>query len=204
MAAHQESLPTAIARPRRAKPVDNRNRAGWTLAGPFFVLYMMFLLWPVLAAAWKSLFSDSLAGGNADFRGFGNYSELLHDSDFWAAMWHTVWFTVLSTVPLVLLPLGLALLVHRVSRHQWLFRLAFFAPYVLPVSVVVLIWNWLYQPGFGLIDSYLTSLGLGTVNWLGQVGVAMVSVVIATVWWTVGFNFVLYLAGLQEIPREIY
>jgi multiple sugar transport system permease protein len=104
----------------------------------------------------------------------------------------------------VLLALGLALLVSRVARGQWLFRLAFFAPFVLPVSVVVLIWNWLYQPGFGLINSYLTSLGLSEVNWLGQVGVAMLSVVIATVWWTLGFNFVLYLAGLQEIPRELY
>jgi multiple sugar transport system permease protein len=106
--------------------------------------------------------------------------------------------------PLVLVALGLALLVSRAHRLQWLFRLAFFAPYVLPVSVVVLIWNWIYQPGFGLINSYLSGLGLGEVNWLGQPFVAMVSIVIATVWWTVGFNFVLYLAGLQEIPRELY
>ncbi len=119
-------------------------------------------------------------------------------------MWHTLLFTLLSTPPLVLLALGLALLVSRVARGQWVFRLAFFAPFVLPVSVVVLIWNWLYQPDFGLINSYLNSLGLGQVNWLGQPFVAMVSVVIATVWWTVGFNFVLYLAGLQEIPRELY
>ena len=119
-------------------------------------------------------------------------------------MWHTALFTLLSVPPLVILALGLALLVTRARRLQWLWRLAFFAPYVLPVSVVVLIWNWLYQPGFGLINSYLTSLGLSEVNWLGQPGVAMIAVVIATVWWTVGFNFVLYLAGLQEIPRELY
>ena len=115
-----------------------------------------------------------------------------------------VLFTILSTPPLVLVALGLALLVSRARRLQWLWRLAFFAPYVLPVSVVVLIWNWIYQPGFGLINSYLTGIGLGEVNWLGQPFVAMLAVVIATVWWTVGFNFVLYLAGLQEIPRELY
>ncbi len=119
-------------------------------------------------------------------------------------MWHTALFTLLSVPPLVLLPLGLALMVSRVRRLQWLFRLAFFAPFVLPVSVVVLVWNWMYQPGFGLINSYLTSLGFAEVNWLGQPGVAMVSAVIVTVWWTFGFNFVLYLAGLQEIPRELY
>jgi multiple sugar transport system permease protein len=204
MAVRQESLPTAVARPRREKSVNDRNRAGWGLAAPFFVLYIMFLLWPVAAAAWKSFFSDSLAGGEATWRGLGNYGELLGDADFWAAMWHTVWFTILSTVPLVLLPLALALLVHRVARHQWAFRLAFFAPYVLPVSVVVLIWNWLYQPGFGLINGYLTKLGLAEVNWLGSETIAMISVVIATVWWTLGFNFVLFLAGLQEISKELY
>jgi multiple sugar transport system permease protein len=170
---------------------------------PFFLLFVLFLLWPVLSAARTSLFDESLVG-HSTWRGLKNYSELLGDSNWWAAMWHTALFTILSTPPLVLIALGLAILVSRVSRLQWLWRLSFFAPYVMPVGVVVLIWNWLYQPGFGLINSYLTSLGLGEVNWLGQPGVAMIAVVIATVWWTVGFNFVLYLAGLQEIPRELY
>jgi multiple sugar transport system permease protein len=202
MAVSAESLPrtaTRSAAGRRAHP----ERWGWLFSSPFFVLYILFLLWPVIAALRTSLFDESLVGHTA-WRGLKNYSELLHDANFWQAMWHTLQFTLLSTPPLVLLALGLALLVSRVARGQWLFRLAFFAPFVLPVSVVVLIWNWLYQPGFGLINSYLTSLGLSEVNWLGQVGVAMLSVVIATVWWTLGFNFVLYLAGLQEIPRELY
>lgn len=207
MATRQESLPTAAldTRPRGARSTkrDDRERSGWALTTPFFVLYFLFLLWPVLAAAWKSFFSDSLAGGNTAFRGLGNYGELLNDGDFWAAMWHTLWFTLLSTPPLVLLPLVLALMVNRVAKGQWLFRLAFFAPYVLPVSVVVLVWNWLYQPGFGLINGYLTKLGLAEVNWLGSEGIAMISVVILTVWWTLGFSFVLFLAGLQEIPREL-
>jgi multiple sugar transport system permease protein len=193
------STPTKTRRAR-----DPRSgRGGLIFTAPFFVLFMLFLLWPVVSALRTSLFNDSLAGGSS-WAGLDNYSELLKDSNFWAAMWHTAFFTLLSVPPLVLLALGLALLVSRVGRIQWLFRLAFFAPYVLPVSVVVLIWNWLYQPGFGLINSYLTSAGLAEVNWLGQPGVAMIAVVIATVWWTVGFNFVLYLAGLQEIPRELY
>jgi multiple sugar transport system permease protein len=179
------------------------GRAAVLFTTPFFVLYILFLLWPILAAARTSLFDASLSG-HESWAGLRNYTDLLNDSNFWAAMWHTALFTLLSTPPLVLVALGLALLVSRVHRFQWLYRLSFFAPYVLPVSVVVLIWNWLFQPGFGLINSYLTSLGLSEVNWLGQPFVAMVAVVIATVWWTVGFNFVLYLAGLQEIPRELY
>src|SRR4051812_34127920 len=166
MAADPGTLPgSAVAAPRRRSTRrEDRERAGWGLATPFFVLYFLFLMWPVLAAAWKSLFSDSLAGGSADFRGLGNYGELLGDADFWASMWHTLLFTLLSTPPLVVIPLALALLVNRVAKGQWLFRLAFFAPYVLPVSVVVLIWNWLYQPGFGLVNGYLTKLGFAEVN----------------------------------------
>jgi multiple sugar transport system permease protein len=207
MAVQHESVPTTLlSQPGHGRaPKDaKRTRAGWLMTTPFFLLYFLFLLWPVISAAWKSLFSDSLAGGSSSWRGLGNYGELLGDSDFWWAMWHTLWFTVLSSVPLVVLPLALALLVNRVAKGQWLFRLAFFAPYVLPVSVIVLIWQWLYQPGFGLINGYLTKIGLEEVNWLGAQGTAMIAVVIATVWWTLGFNFVLFLAGLQEIPRDLF
>ncbi len=206
MATSQEILPQQATRSRASRtPARNpRAKAGWALTTPFFAIYFLFLLWPVLAAAWSSLFSDSLAGTNESWRGLGNYGELLGDADWWASMWHTALFTLLSTPPLIILPLALALLVNRVAKGQWLFRLAFFAPYVLPVSVVVLVWNWLYQPGFGLINGYLTKLGLAEVSWLGQEGTAMLAVVIATVWWTFGFNFVLYLAGLQDIPKELY
>jgi multiple sugar transport system permease protein len=200
-AARPYSRPLARARPRARNPRGGRVALPFT--APFFILFTLFLCWPVLNALRTSLFDDSLVG-DASWAGLENYRELLADPNFWASMWHTALFTLLSVPPLVLLPLGMALLVSRVSRLQWLFRLAFFAPYVLPVSVVVLLWNWLYQPGFGLINSYLTALGVAEVNWLGQPGVAMVSAVIATVWWTFGFNFVLYLAGLQEIPRELY
>jgi multiple sugar transport system permease protein len=206
MTSATESLPRTATRerttPRRSRD-PRSSRLAVVFTGPFFVLFVLFLFWPVLSALRTSLFDESLVGGSS-WAGLSNYTELLNDPDFWWAMWHTALFTLLSVPPLVLLPLGLALLVSRVSRLQWLFRAAFFAPFVLPVSVVVLIWNWLYQPGFGLINSYLTSLGFSEVNWLGQPGVAMVSAVIVTVWWTFGFNFVLYLAGLQEVPRELY
>jgi multiple sugar transport system permease protein len=201
-AAHP--LSRAAARTRGHRIRDPRTGGVALLfTAPFFVLFVLFLFWPVLSALRTSLFDDSLVGATS-WAGLENYSELLDDPNFWAAMWHTALFTLLSVPPLVLFALGLALMVSRVGRMQWLFRLAFFAPYVLPVSVVVLVWNWLYQPGFGLINSYLTGIGLDEVNWLGQPGVAMVAAVIATVWWTLGFNFVLFLAGLQEIPRELY
>jgi multiple sugar transport system permease protein len=91
-----------------------------------------------------------------------------------------------------------------VARAQWLFRLAFFAPYVLPSATMALIWYFLYSPELGLIDSLLSGIGVGPAALLGNPGTALPAIALATVWWTVGFNFVLYLAGLQEIPRELY
>ena len=179
--------------------------AGLGFVLPFLVAYGLFLIWPVIQGFRMSLFNWSLTGsGTSEFLGLSNYREALADDNFWSSIWHTVLFTLLSTPPLVVLSLILALLANRVIPARWLFRLAFFAPYLLPSSVVALIWVWLYQPGFGLINNYLTGLGLNEVGWLSDVDVAMVSIVITTVWWTIGFNFVLYLAGLQEIPPDIY
>jgi multiple sugar transport system permease protein len=196
-----------IAQRTRTKG-DTEHRTdltGYLFVLPFLIAYGLFLVWPVILGLRMSFFDWSLVGtGTTDFLGLANFRELFGDPDFWASLWHTILFTLLSTPPLVLLALGLALLANRAVPARWFFRLAFFAPYVLPVSTVALIWVWLYQPGFGLINSYLVSLGLPEVDWLAGENVAMISVVIATVWWTIGFNFVLYLAGLQEIPEEYY
>ncbi|HEX6710395.1 MAG TPA: sugar ABC transporter permease [Rubrobacter sp.] len=200
MAARAETAQqTKVNRGRRT------DLTGYLFVLPFLIAYGLFLVWPVILGLRMSFFDWSLVGtGTTDFLGLANYRELFGDPDFWASLWHTILFTLLSTPPLVLLALGLALLANRAVPARWFFRLAFFAPYVLPVSTVALIWVWLYQPGFGLINSYLVSLGLPEVDWLAGENVAMISVVVVTVWWTIGFNFVLYLAGLQEIPEELY
>jgi multiple sugar transport system permease protein len=136
--------------------------------------------------------------------GFQNYSQALHDPDFWAALWHSVEFTIITTPPLVVFGLALALLANRAMPGRSLFRMAIFAPFVLPVTVVTLVWGWLYQPSFGLINGYLAQLHLPTFAWLTDTRTAMPAVAITTIWWTIGFNFLLYLAGLQAIPREYY
>jgi multiple sugar transport system permease protein len=202
LAARAETAQQTRAMGERERRTD---LTGYLFVLPFLIAYALFLVWPVLLGLRMSFFDWSLVGtGTRDFLGLANFTELFGDPDFWASLWHTILFTLLSTPPLVLLALGLALLANRAVPARWFFRLAFFAPYVLPVSTVALIWVWLYQPGFGLINSYLVSLGLPEVDWLAGENVAMISVVIATVWWTIGFNFVLYLAGLQEIPEELY
>jgi multiple sugar transport system permease protein len=172
---------------------------------PFSVLYLLFLVLPSLYALVMSFFQTSLVRpGLSAFAGLDNYREVLTSLDFWASVAHTVLFTVFTTPPLVLIALLLALLADRVRRGRWVYRLVFFAPYVLPSTVVFLIFSWMYTPGFGLIDSYLGRIGLAPIAWLTQPRLAMAAVVLMTVWWTLGFNFILYLAGLQDIPRELY
>jgi len=181
--------------------------AGWGFVLPFLIVYGLFILWPILLQLRMSFFDWSLAGvGTNTFLGLRNYTELFGDPDFWASLWHTAYFTILTTPPLVIGALFLALLVNRVRFGQWFFRSAFFAPFVVPVSVMSLIWIWLYQPGFGLINGYLAKINpdWADIGWLTNADIAMISMAIATVWWTIGFNFVLYLAGLQEIPQDVY
>ncbi len=171
---------------------------------PFLIFYLLFLIWPVILGLRMSFFNWTISGlGASDFIGLTNYGEVFADSAFWQSLGITVLFTIISTPLLVIIALALALLVNRAIPAQWLFRTVFFAPYVLPVSVVALIWSWLYQPGFGLINGTLALLSLSGPGWVSDPNVALISVVILTVWWTLGFNFVLYLAGLQQIPQEL-
>ena len=206
MTAPSVSLPRTAARSTQTRAA--RPRRGWGnigLLAPFMIFYILFLVGPLLYDIVMSFFNTSLVlPGLGSFAGLANYRELLGDSRFWQAMWHTIEFTLISTPPLVLIPLFFAIVVNRISHGQWFFRLAFFLPYILPSAVIALIWTWLYEPGYGLIDGFFSLLGLGAPGWLSSPSVAMYSIVIVTVWWTIGFNFVLYLAGLQDISRDLY
>jgi multiple sugar transport system permease protein len=120
-------------------------------------------------------------------------------------MWHTLQFTLYTTPPLVILAFVFAVLTNRMNRGQWFFRLAFFLPFILPSATISLIWLFVFTPGTGLWETTLGLLGIPPgPGVLANPDTAMIGIAIATVWWTLGFNFVLYLAGLQEIPRELY
>ncbi|MFC5171980.1 carbohydrate ABC transporter permease [Streptomyces mutomycini] len=182
-----------------------RRRAGRRGPGPLFVLpfavpFVLFLVWPVLQGLWMSFTDSSLALRATSFVGLDNYAEAFGDPDVWSSLGNTVFFTAASSIPLVLIALAMALLVHSGLAGQWVWRLSFFVPYLLPVTVVTLIWTWLYQPDVGLGNELLGTLGLEPVGWLSDEAVAMWSVAALTVWWTVGFNFLLYLAALQSLP----
>lgn len=198
---------TGVQSATRAQEKSRRWRTDLVGVGfvlPFLIVYALFLVWPIILGLRMSFYNWTISGlGSSDFIGLTNYVELFRDPSFWQSLVVTLLFTVISTPLLVIIALALALLVNRAIPTPWLFRTIFFAPFVLPISVVALIWNWLYQPGFGLINGMLTGLGLKEVGWLSDPNIALISVVVMTVWGSIGFNFVLYLAGLQQIPQEL-
>ncbi|MDP4332988.1 sugar ABC transporter permease [Curtobacterium sp. A7_M15] len=183
-----------------------QGRSGWLFLAPFGLFYLAFLLGPTIWMIVSSFFNTStVRTGLGTFAGFANYAEMLGRDDFWSSLWHTLQFTLYTTPPLVILAFLFAVLTNRMNRGQWFFRLAFFLPFILPSATISLIWVFIFTPATGLFASIQSALGLTPgAGVLSSPNTAMIGVAIATVWWTLGFNFVLYLAGLQEIPRELY
>ncbi|GGQ18474.1 carbohydrate ABC transporter permease [Streptomyces mutabilis] len=199
-AEDRTASPAVAAGGRRPALRRVRSGNGLVFVLPFLLVFGLFMVWPIVQGLWMSFTDSSLALRDTDFVGFGNYAEAFGDPDVWSSLGNTVFFTVVSSVPLVLVALAMALLVHSGLAGQWAWRLSFFAPYLLPVTVVTMIWAWLYQPELGLGNQLLDALGMAPVGWLSDDSVAMWSVAALTVWWTVGFNFLLYLAALQSLP----
>jgi multiple sugar transport system permease protein len=195
--------------PRRAErtPTDERTLripTGLWFVVPFLVLYVAFLVVPVVLGLGISFFDQSLTGGAIEFIGWANYAELFTDQAVWASLWNTAKFTLWSTPPLVVLALVMALLTNRKMPARWLFRLAYFMPVLIPVTVVTTVWSWMFRTESGFLNGMLEGIGLEPVDWLGEPRTAMMAVIILTTWWTVGFNYLLYLAALQGIPPELY
>lgn len=187
---------------RARTPVASRGAIWFTV--PYLVVFGLFLVWPIVYGLWMSLTDQSLAATRVRVVGLDNYVEALTDPEVWSALGNTVLFTVISSIPLVVLSFVLAYLVSTGLPGQWLWRLAFFAPYLLPVSVVTGIWGMVYVNDFGLINGLLARLGGEQIPWLSDKHVAMWAIALLTVWWTVGFNFLLYLSALQAIPDHVY
>lgn len=177
---------------------------------PFLVLFVGFVLAPALWGIWISLHSWNPLLPIHRFIGLTNYAQLftpgsLTSGDFWASMRATAIFTVASVPFLVVIPLFIAVLLNQNLRGGSIFRAVFFAPYVLGVAVVGVVWRYLLDPQNGVINNLLDSIGI-TQNfpWTVDVPWAWISLVGVTVWWTSGFNMVIILAGLKGINTELY
>ncbi|GHC99626.1 carbohydrate ABC transporter permease [Zhihengliuella salsuginis] len=189
--------PTGVKRFREA-------RVAWIFLAPFMIAFLLFLVWPILHGFYLSFTDQSLTGAGGGFVGGANYAEAFGDATMWRSLANTVLFTLMSTVPLVAIALVMALLVDTGLPGQWLWRLSFFMPYLLASTVISQIWVWIFNPSVGAANELLRAVGLEPIAWLQNESTNLTAIVIATVWWTIGFNFLLYLAALQNIPGHQY
>ena len=195
--------------------VASRRRQPFSLTPYLFILphlifFTAFLAWPFVYGLYISFFEfDFLRPEHRPFVGLKNYQNLFTSSsiqfdDFWRAMGNTGEFLLWSVPPLVILALLLAVLLNGRFRGRNLFRTIYFAPYALSVTVAAVLWWWIFQSQGGLINHYLEQWGWATPNWLSSMPEAWIAITIATIWWTIGFNTVIFLAALQEIPQTLY
>jgi multiple sugar transport system permease protein len=176
---------------------------------PYLVLFLTFVIVPAVFGIWISLHNWDFLLPGKPWVGLANYTALFDPESvqfepFWHSMRATGIFTVASVPFLITIPLGLAVLLNRTFPGRTFFRAVFFAPYVLGVAVIGLMWRYLLDPSFGAVNGLLGLVGIPPVNWITAQPWAFVSLVLVTIWWTVGFNAIIYLAGLGDIPTDQY
>ena len=183
-------------------------RKEWLIAlaliAPFLAVYGLIFVYPTIDMFLLS-FTDAPLIGEGDFVGVENYTRLLDDRRFDTAIWNTAWFVVLSVIPGTIVALLIALAVSRLAgRLQALVLALFFLPYILPVSVIYLIWDWTLNFQFGIAMHIFDALGIDRIPVFKSSTWFIPAVALITVWWTCGFNVLLFLAGLRAIPQDIY
>jgi multiple sugar transport system permease protein len=202
------TAPGRVTHSDRPQELTHAPRPGFLSAslftGPYLVVFGLFLGWPLIYGLYMSFTNQSLTGRGSSLAGVSNYAEAFTDPMMWRTIGNTLFFTAITTIPLVIVSLVVALLVATGLPGQWWWRLSFFAPYMLASAVVAALWGWLYQPGGGLATTAMGWIGFDKVGWLTDERLAMWSVAITTVWWTLGFNFLLYLSAIQAIPEQLY
>jgi multiple sugar transport system permease protein len=183
--------------------------AAWCFVTPSLLVIGVFFFLPVVAALALSL-TDFDIYALADLRnlrviGLRNYLQLLQTPLFWQAFANTLYFVIVGVPLSITASLGAALLLHsRLARFPAFFRTALFAPVVTTLVAVAVIWRYLFNPRYGLLNYALGGLGLSPIDWLGDPRWAMPAIIVFAIWKNFGYNMIIFLAGLQSIPEPLY
>src|SRR5215212_10771119 len=182
-----------------------RYRAGILFVLPALILYLIFMVYPFFRSIYFSFTSWNGVTALKEWIGLGNYRELLTDELLWLSLRHNVIWVIVGTIAPIAIGMLLAILLWRRPKGFTLFRTIFFMPQVLSTVVIGIVWNWIYNPVFGILNKALDAIGLEDVSrgWLGDPDVALYAVLVAAIWATIGFVFVIFLAGLQNVSRDL-
>lgn len=197
--------PAARARPTRAE----QNRAAWFFLAPALALIATFFFLPVVASLLLSVTDFDIYAiaslENTRFVGLRNYRDLFDNPVFWQAMRNTFYFALVGGPLTVATSLAAALLINaRLVRFKSLFRTLYFVPFVTTLVAVAIVWRYLYHPQYGLLNYVLGWFGVSPIDWLGDPRWAMPAIILLAVWKNFGYNMLIFIAGLQNIPVELY
>lgn len=180
-----------------------RRWEGLLFVAPFLLLYLAILIFPLFRGVWLSLHRIDLFGAG-HFIGLGNYARLLGDPIFQQSLINTFVVTLMIVPPLTIIALALAIALNRAGPAAALMRGIFFSSAVLSVTIVTLIWRFVLAPDAGLLGEIWQGLGWAPLPFLSHPDLVLPALAITTIWWSVGFPMLLFLAGLQQIPRDMY
>lgn len=184
-------------------PGNSDTKDGILFCLPFLIVFALFLIFPMLFGFFISFFDWDILS-TRQWRGLGNYIKLFKDATFYSSLWHTLLFVLISTPILLVIGFLMALLVTSKSVFKGAAENVFFLPYVLSITVIGTLWAWIFQKNYGILNQFIRLLGGKPVGWLTETYPAMWSIIITTVWWTAGFNMILFSAGIKQISNEIY
>lgn len=194
--------------PQQIRSATPRERREWLLfallIGPNLLLFSIFTFWPLLYNFYLSFVRWNFLRPTKPFVWFDNYADVFTSAQFWAIVLNTLTFTIFSVGLTLVLGLALALLINQPLRHRNATRAVVFSPVLISGAVVAVVWSYIFDPRYGLIDELLSYVGLNSPDWLNNPAWAMPAVIIVYVWKNLGYAVVIYLAGLQGIPRELY
>jgi cellobiose transport system permease protein len=177
----------------------------YAFIAPFFLLFGVFGLFPLLYTVWVSLHDWSLIGGNEGWAGLDNYARLVTDPVFWNALYNTMGIFVLAVVPQLLLALLLADTLNRRIRFANLFRMTMILPYITSIAALAIVFSTLFGgEQFGLINQLLAAVGLEPIAWHGDRYAAWTAIAVMIDWRWTGYNALIYLAAMQSIPKDVY
>ncbi|MDZ5711232.1 carbohydrate ABC transporter permease [Jeotgalibacillus haloalkalitolerans] len=177
---------------------------------PYLIMFTLFLVVPLVYGIYISFHDWNLISPIHPFVGLENYSAIFTSGTpenrvFLNGLKNTAQFVIYSVPLLVIVGLGLAMLVNSLpDKIRGFFRTAYFLPYAISVSVIAVLWLWMLDSNSGLLNQFLNSLGMDSIPWLTRLPFAWISLVIATVWWTIGFNMIIFINALNEVPEELY
>jgi multiple sugar transport system permease protein len=186
------------------KSRGNEMLVAAVLVAPFVVIYGWMFVYPIIQMV-RLTFTNAPLIGPGDWIGLDNYQRMFGDRVFRGAIWNTTYFVLLTVVPGTAVALAIALMVSRLKGWlQSLILSMFFLPYVLPVTVVYIIWDWMTNVQFGVLQPLIELVVGKPVNVWRTIPWFMPAVALMTIWWTNGFSILLFLAGIRNIPRELY